>query len=125
VQPVHQVTQPNTAVQQAQAAQQRAQQAQAAQQPQQTFQQQAQHAAAYQQTYEDSVAQTADQIGNAIGRITGAENNTRAHAPAHEYDDYAEPTKIISFRSDDDELTPRPKFDFDNLKFGDKFTDED
>ena len=52
---------------------------------------------------------------------------------APEYDDEGEPTKIFPFKpgdlrwpddGKDDELSPKPKFNFDNLKFGKNYSDD-
>jgi len=82
-------------------------------------------------TYEDKVADAAEQIGNAMERLHGFDPPVPENVPApvlagaaasqSAYDDDGEPTKPYAFKSDDDSVTPRPKFDFDDLKFGANF----
>jgi cell division initiation protein len=68
-------------------------------------------------TREARIVDTAKQISDALA----------SEAPA--YDDEAEPTKNYRKRAEPieepEETSPRPKFDFDNLKFGVNFTDDD
>ena len=81
--------------------------------------------------YEDHVADTAEQIGNAMERLAGFDSPAPESVPApvyasaaasqSSYADDGEPTKSYSIKSDDDSVTPRPKFDFDDLKFGANF----
>jgi len=79
-------------------------------------------------THYEQVSEVAEQIGTAVEKLTGTD------APAHEYfqeteappqphydDDDGEPTKVFTVVEEDDSITPRPKFDFDDLKFGDNF----
>ena len=82
------------------------------------------------QTHEDKVADTAEQIGNAMERLAGLdapvpEGSSPAYVenpvPQPAFDDTGEPTKLYPARSDEDTVTPRPKFDFDDLKFGANF----
>jgi cell division initiation protein len=84
-------------------------------------------------TYEQQVAEAAEQIGNAVDRLT----DSGMYAPDDEYvpeydegydaepvplyDDEGEPTRQYSVRGGDESVTPRPKFDFDDLKFGSNF----
>jgi len=80
-----------------------------------------------QPTYEEQVAQAAEQIGSAVERITGDESYSTASgvsetvAPQPAYDDEGEPTKLFGTDENDDSVSPRPKFDFDDLKFGANF----
>jgi len=78
---------------------------------------------------EKQIAAVADQIGNAVGKITGIEANERGPAPSREpdghlislFDDASEQTRHYLPDDDDDSANPRPKFDFDDLKFGANF----
>jgi len=75
----------------------------------------------YQTSRDDEIAQTADQIGAAIKKMT--EPNGKMSSPSAKRisnDDYRELSSEDSI-DDDDSLTPRPKFDFDNLQFGENF----
>jgi len=104
-------------------------------------------------TYKEQVADAAQQIGDAVERITNlgmdfppneyipdyddeenappdaAENNPAppdaappaAPQPGPEYEDENEPTKPYIPKEDEDAVSPRPKFDFDDLKFGSNF----
>jgi cell division initiation protein len=89
-------------------------------------------------TYDEHVADTAEEIGNAMERLAGL--STDAPVPTPEpaaasvpapvqtsdpveasksaYNDEGEPTKLYTIKNDEDTVTPRPKFDFDDLKFG-------
>ncbi|MDR3277830.1 MAG: DivIVA domain-containing protein [Oscillospiraceae bacterium] len=75
-------------------------------------------------TREERIVDTAKQISDAVERRIGA-GETEAQA----YDDEAEPTKNYRRKSESadplEDTSPRPKFDFDNLKFGVNFTDDD
>jgi cell division initiation protein len=83
-------------------------------------------------TYEEQVADAAAQIDSAMEKLAGFdtpdpestqknESNNEEPAPKPAYDDTGEPTKLFNGKSDDDSITPRPKFDFDDLKFGANF----
>jgi len=90
-------------------------------------------------TFEEHVADTAEQIGNAMERLAGLDTpdpgivpeipNPEGAAPVHDeaidplplYEDEGEPTRQYTLKSDDDSVSPRPKFDFDDLKFGANF----
>jgi len=100
-----------------------------------------------QPSQEDEISGVAAQIGSAVERLTGANappqvlspaptpiyddtpayDNVREPEPEQEpepiYDDEDEPTKPFRIKGwdDDDSVTPRPKFDFDDLKFGSNF----
>ena len=84
-------------------------------------------------TYDEHVADTVEEIGNAMERLAGLDSSapepapapapTNAQSPASKsaYDDEGAPTKLFTIKNDDDSVTPRPKFDFDDLKFGANF----
>jgi len=86
-------------------------------------------------TPEEQIADTAEQIGNAVEKLTGADSSASEYnaaripaieseaQPTPDYEDEGEPTKPYPLKawSDDDSITPRPKFDFDDLKFGSNF----
>jgi len=84
-------------------------------------------------TFEEQMADAAEQIGNAMERLTGADTYEHDSAdvpdfseepddpPTVIYDDEGEPTRQFSFGDGDDAVSPRPKFDFDDLKFGSNF----
>jgi len=72
-------------------------------------------------TQEDQIADVADQIGNAVEKLTGYD------APAQTtpfYEDGDGQTKLFTGVDEDESVSPRPKFDFDDLKFGDNFGTE-
>jgi cell division initiation protein len=80
-------------------------------------------------TYEEQVANAAEQIGSAVERLTGNEapQETFAEDEAQQeyaYDDGGEPTKPFNIGEEEETLTPRPKFDFDDLKFGSNFDND-
>jgi len=74
---------------------------------------------------EDEIADTAEQIESAIERITGAGESAGGAAVVRTaYED--DGPDAAGAQIDDEEalentLTPRPKFDFDNLQFGENF----
>ena len=98
-------------------------------------------------TFEEHVADTAEQIGNAMERlagldtplpeaardpaytepadpryaVAGAPGYNEATDPLPAYEDEGEPTRQYTINGDDDSVSPRPKFDFDDLKFGANF----
>jgi len=83
-------------------------------------------------SYDEQVANAADQIGSAMERLAGidmppapegapAAAYAEASAPRSAYDDDSEPTKLYPIKSEENTVTPRPKFDFDDLKFGANF----
>jgi len=82
-------------------------------------------------TRDDEIAETAEQIGNAVEKIvnSGAPGVSRAVKADKDaltvYDDENEPTRSFSIGAGDDGVTPRPKFDFDDLKFGANFSAQD
>jgi len=74
-------------------------------------------------TQEEQIAVVADQIGNAVEKLTGYD----APAPAQTtpfYEDGDGQTKMFTGAEEDESVSPRPKFDFDDLKFGDNFGNE-
>ena len=100
------------------------------------------------QTLEEQISETAEQIGNAVERLTSAdfpsqENEAngalsvrqpqpqqqsqsqpqaqQAQQQSDPADGDDEPTKLFSVDGSEDAVTPRPKFDFDDLKFGSNF----
>jgi len=85
-------------------------------------------------SYDEKVADTAEQIGSAMERLAGFDTPAPENAPApalaaaaapqSAYDDNSEPTKPYGLKNDDDSVTPRPKFDFDDLKFGANFNNK-
>ena len=84
-----------------------------------------------QQAREDEIADTAEQIGNAVEKIVSSsvpvpERAARAEdEPLPIYGDENEQTKSYSIAAGDEAVTPRPKFDFDDLKFGANFSAEE
>ena len=60
--------------------------------------------------------------GNAPSPVYGTETNS-PQAPTHE--DESEHTRLYTLKRDDDSVTPRPKFDFDDLKFGSNFNPDE
>jgi len=84
-------------------------------------------------TYEEQMADAAEQIGNAVERLTSGTNDyapTEGDVP--DYDDESDDvppaslfdddsTKQYTRANGDNSVTPRPKFDFDDLKFGTNF----
>jgi len=88
------------------------------------------------QAREEQIAGVADQIGDVMDRITGngsaavreyAQPYVVEQAPqvlqAYDEDDGDESMKLYMVKSEDEDeaVTPRPKFDFDDLKFGSNF----
>ena len=86
-----------------------------------------------QPAYEAQISETAEQIGNAVERLTSTDTRSAGYPPVREqvpegetqyapqYDDEGEPTKLYPAGNPEDPVTPRPKFDFDDLKFGSNF----
>ena len=84
-------------------------------------------------TFEEQIADAAEQIGNAVEKLTGPVGYDPDKEPVPNYedepdsppvslfDDEGEPTKTFTTRDNDDAVSPRPKFDFDDLKFGSNF----
>ena len=86
-------------------------------------------APAPQPTFEEQISDAAEQIGNAMDKLTGADTPTPQYDPETEseeqpdpiYDDEGEPTKQYTIDGAEEVVSPRPKFDFDDLKFGSNF----
>jgi len=98
-----------------------------------------------QPTREEQITTTAGQIGSVMERMANPTTPVQVPvqvpvpapvpiptpvpayqpAPAPTYEDEGEPTKQYSMKSEDDSITPRPKFDFDDLKFGTNFNSEE
>lgn len=84
-------------------------------------------------TREEQVVSAAREIDSAVERIVAqqAQQPAAEAAPEASFNDEGEPTKRFNMKKafgDEDEedfTSPRPKFDFDNLKFGVNFKDED
>lgn len=85
-------------------------------------------------TREEKIVSAARQIDAAVEKIVASEEPSPPpkSEPKSEPEDEGEPTKQFRTKkagvdwSDDDEPTsPRPKFDFDNLKFGVNFKNDD
>ena len=83
-------------------------------------------------TREDEIADTADMIGDAMERLTS--DITCANADYEEYildsDDIADDSEQAAIEADEiydneDTVTPRPRFDFDDLRFGSNLTPDD
>ena len=78
-----------------------------------------------QPTREEQIADAAAHIGNVMEKLTGGNTPHKEpaedtdQAQAQESEDPDEQTIVYSIG--DDSITPRPKFDFDNLKFGSNF----
>jgi len=81
-------------------------------------------------SYEEQMADAAEQIGSAVRRLT-SDTYEPADAAVPDFEGEPEPrpvpmqedepTRQYSRRGDDDSISPRPKFDFDDLKFGSNF----
>ena len=83
-------------------------------------------------TREEKIVSTARQIDSAVGKIVASEEPEEPQQQKPVYRDEAEPTKMyrgknaeVNWDDDDEPTSPRPKFDFENLKFGVNFTDND
>jgi len=88
-----------------------------------------------QPTFEEQISETAAQIDSAVERLTSSNVSIPESVPAAQpenpeaqgpvvYEDDGEPTKLYTVSGPDDPVTPRPKFDFDDLKFGSNFDSE-
>ena len=81
-----------------------------------------------QPTREEQIADTAEQIENAVDKLVNSDSTVihraerKESGPPPVYDDENEPTKSFTIGAGDDGVTPRPKFDFDDLKFGANFS---
>jgi len=79
-------------------------------------------------THKEQINEVAGQIDSAVGKITSDPSpdvvsepeQAYDEAPADLYDDEGEPTKVFGQESNAS-TSPRPKFDFDDLKFGANF----
>ena len=79
-------------------------------------------------TYEEQIADVAEQIGNSVEKLTDFEAPVQDSAPDQTddaqplslFDDEGEPTRQYN-AEESDSISPRPKFDFDDLKFGANF----
>ena len=81
-------------------------------------------------TREEEIADTAEQIGNAVEKIVSSsvpepERTARPENEPVQIFDENEPTKSFTIGAEDEAVTPRPKFDFEDLKFGANFTSEE
>jgi len=83
-------------------------------------------------TFQEQMADAAEQIGNAVERLTNTGTYAQEKEPVQEYEvdsdakpfsffDEDESAKQLPAADDDDNVSPRPKFDFDDLKFGSNF----
>jgi len=74
---------------------------------------------------EEQIADAAAHIGNVMEKLTGGSAPRNADAENPDQADVAEPEDVdentIVYSINDDSVTPRPKFDFDDLKFGSNF----
>jgi len=80
---------------------------------------------------DEKISDTADIIGNVMDILTGNSESSSVtaaqpgqHSSAADYDD-DEQTRIYTIDDDADSVTPRPKFDFDDLRFGSNFNADD
>ena len=80
-----------------------------------------------QPTREEQIADAAAHIGNVMEKLTGLGSPRNEDAEIPDMASLPEPdedpddhTKVYTI-DDDDSVTPRPKFDFDDLKFGSNF----
>jgi len=76
-------------------------------------------------THEEQIADVAEQIDSAVGKLTADAPEPVLEMlppPVQIFDDEGEPTRPFSVNDDEDEaVSPRPKFDFEDLKFGANF----
>ena len=80
-------------------------------------------------TQEEKIADVAQQIGSAVEKITDFETQVSEPAPDRSANaqrqqagtDEDDSTKQFLITDDGDSVSPRPKFDFDDLKFGANF----
>jgi len=79
---------------------------------------------------DDDISGIAAQIGSAVEKITSAEADVPPIAqsvsvpdspPSSLFSESDDAMKVYSGATDDDPVSPRPKFDFDDLKFGANF----
>jgi len=83
-------------------------------------------------TREEKIVSAARQIDDAVERIVASETPARGAARRIDDADEAEPTKAfrpktaeVDWDDEDEPTSPRPRFDFDNLKFGVNFKDDE
>ena len=69
---------------------------------------------------ENRVDDVAEMIGNAVEKLTGGVAGAE-HSQIHAHEKDGEQIKLYPDNDEDDSVTPRPKFDFDDLKFGSNF----
>ena len=81
---------------------------------------------------EEQIADAAEIIGNVMEKLTGGsglshevDEDSEPPEPPLEHDDEGDPTRLYVSKDLDNSLTPRPKFDFDDLKFGPNFNVEE
>jgi len=83
-------------------------------------------------TFHEQMADAAEQIGSAVERLTGADTYVPEDIDVPDFagepdtepamlDHDDEDTKQFTIRESDDSVSPRPKFDFEDLKFGSNF----
>ena len=80
-------------------------------------------------THEEQIAGVAEQIGSALEKLTDYDDSAQEPAPGNSngaqtqspFNDEDEPTKQFGGAEESDSISPRPKFDFDDLKFGANF----
>lgn len=73
---------------------------------------------------EAEILDTAEQIAGAVSKMTDSVPTPPAQTAVH--NDEGEPTKVIGkpgWEDDDEPISPRPKFDFNDLKFGSNYSD--
>ena len=84
-----------------------------------------------QPTREKQIAETAELIGNVMDKLTGSSTPPQQYAvapeppPAPYYESEDDNTKVYTINNDSESVTPRPKFDFEDLKFGSNFTPDE
>ena len=84
-----------------------------------------------QPTREKQIAEAAEHIGNVMDKLTGGGAPMpqpavdREPQQANVYEDESEQTKTYNINNEDDSVTPRPKFDFEDLKFGSNFNPDE
>ena len=86
-------------------------------------------------TREEKIMSAAEEIGNAVEKIVSTSETPEASLFEPDFNDEGEPTKPFVTKSEEKAaasaeeeeafFTPRPKFDFENLKFGVNFTSEE
>lgn len=82
---------------------------------------------------EAEIMSTAEEIGSNVSKFFEDDVGGFDEPAAPIHDDEGEPTRFyrrkneptVDFDEDDEPVSPRPKFDFDNLKFGSNYSDDD